>query len=348
MSTVRKLAQLAGVSIATVSRALRGDPHVLPETRRRVLELAELYRYRPNRLMQSLITGKSSTIGCVLPDVAHPYSARELRGVLAQAFTESYRVLVLENHGKLAHTRQALRTLVELRVEGVLVDGGHAASLPTEAVWELWSQGIALVSLDDSPIDIPVDQVRTDEEQLAMMAVDYLVALGHRAIAYVGPVVQGDRGGRARAMQYAMAASIVPASYVVDIPAEPDARFDAEPTFARLHALVPSPTALIVWEDHVAARLMQQAAHHGLRIPHDLSVLSCGNDPGLVEFVTPTLTSIEQTPDAVGRQAVSLLLERITAGAPTTETPTVTRAIPAHLVERQSCAPPPRTLRRHS
>src|SRR5690242_3743330 len=123
--TIRQLAKLAGVSICTVSKALRDDPRLRPETIQRIKALAAQYHYHPNRLTQGLFSGKSNTIGCIVPEVTSTFHARILRGVMEGALSASCHVITLETHNQLLRTIAALHSCIERRVDGVLIASEH-------------------------------------------------------------------------------------------------------------------------------------------------------------------------------------------------------------------------------
>ncbi|MHB9025288.1 MAG: LacI family DNA-binding transcriptional regulator [Armatimonadota bacterium] len=147
MATVRQLAQLAGVSIWTVSRALQNDPRVHPDTRRRIQELAELYHYRSNRLSQGIFTGKSGSIGCIVPRISSPFFSFVLQGILHECFSESYEAIILESQAQFTRSCRAIQALVEKRVEGVLFATGHFEPIPRSSLLELRSHNVIPVAL---------------------------------------------------------------------------------------------------------------------------------------------------------------------------------------------------------
>lgn len=339
MTTVRQLAKLAGVSPSTVSRALRGDRYVRPEVRQRVEEFAALYHYRPNRLTQSLTSGTTYTLGCILPSVILPFYARLLLGVLKEAYLHSYRVVILEAHSDIAHTRQAIHTLVDQRVDGLLIGSEQFTPLPRDSVLEMWGQGVVPINIDCTQFETRIDTVGTDETAMAKLAVDYLVKLGHRRIAFVGLVPKGAVSGRPWAFADAMVRHGLPTNYFEDTGTLSAAEFDVRDILDRLLAHAIPPTAIIAWEDHLAAKLMQHVSTRGLRVPDDISILGISNHE-MAGLLTPPLTSIEQYPEEIGRQAVRLVLRRLEEGLEGQQRNPEFCPIPCRLIQRSSCAAP--------
>ncbi|MHB9131801.1 MAG: LacI family DNA-binding transcriptional regulator [Armatimonadota bacterium] len=332
MPSLRQLAQLAGVSAATVSRALRDDPRLRKETRERIQELAELYRYRPNRLTQSLVSGKSHSIGFLIPSVSSPYFSFILEGVLEQAFAESYHVIVLQSQSDFIHSCKALQTLIELQVDGMLISSGHNSAIPNSAIMEIWSHNIHAVRIGDTPVEAPMAQVTTDENQLVETALEYLCGLGHREIAYLGD----PELPRAEAARRSMKRRGLSLAY--------HRSHHLYPSFADLvaewRALSPPPTAVLAYSDPLAAELIRQASRAGIHIPRDLSVMGCANMLPLVEYLIPSLTTLEQHPKDIGRRAFDLLFSRMQSVDVPAEQPEEHLYVPTTLIKRSSCSAP--------
>ena len=185
MVSIRKLAQLAGVSHITVSRALRNAKYVAPETKARIRALAEEYAYHLPDPSLASIEGTSRLLGCLVPFVATDYYGRILAGVMERAFRENYRVIVLETHGKLTQTQHALYVLIEHQVAGVLIGTGHEDTIPREPLLALLSHGIMPVSINHATTALPIASIGTDEAALAEHAVRYLMHFGHQRIGFV-------------------------------------------------------------------------------------------------------------------------------------------------------------------
>lgn len=340
MPSLRKLAQLAGVNPSTVTRALRNDPRIGSETRLRIQALAEQFHYLPNRLAQSLMTGQSSTIGVLLPSVVTPYSVRLLSGVLHSAAAAGYRIIIQESGYRLAQSLAAIQMFVEQRVDGILLDCGHLQPIPRKAILEMRSHHIVPVGLDSTTFDGAVDHVHTDEQELATRAVDYLVYLGHRQIAFVGKTIDGQLVGRGQYVFRALRQRLISTRHFIDTrELPPYEQLPTEALLAQILAATPRATAIIAWEDPIAAILLKEAARAGIRVPQELSILGFGN-LAFSTLTTPTLTTFEQHPEVVGRQAFALLLSRLRLadGEETPEYQSI--AIPPTFVPRESCAPP--------
>jgi LacI family repressor for deo operon, udp, cdd, tsx, nupC, and nupG len=327
MPTIRHLAALAGVAPSTVSKALRDDPTIGATTRQRIQALAEEYHYSPNRVMHTLLTtGKTRSIGVVLPALTYPFCAALLCGIQQRAQHEGFNVLVLEERRATpGQLRVVIQTLLEYRVDGVIL---YSFSVSRAVMLALRSHQVATVGLDFSECPFPCPTIRTDEDQLADTAVRYLCALGHTKIAYCSVERKALR-------EEAMHAAIA------ELTGRPMQHFTAHNVdtmgaeILAAYAAAPRPTALIAFNDDLAAAILQQAQAQGLRVPESVSVLGIGNHP-LTQHLYPSLTTIDQHPMLLGETAVTTLLQEL--DAPTSPAQVIT--LPSELIIRASCAPP--------
>ncbi|HEY3418042.1 MAG TPA: LacI family DNA-binding transcriptional regulator [Armatimonadota bacterium] len=334
MSTLKQLAQLAGVSIATVSRALNDDPHVLPTTRQRILDLANLYHYHPNRLAHGFLSGKSGAIGCIIPSINSGYYSRILRGVVEYAFAESYHVIILQAMHRADFLQRAVETLLEQRVEGMLIATGDDVPIPKTVLYGILSQGIIPVSMDTTETEIPIDHIHTDEDKFGELAIDHLADLGHREIAYIG-YKHKELRGRALGVYNALRKHKLSTEHMLLDHAIIDQEF-----LKRLFQRKPRPTAIATHFDEMAAVIIQQCTYMGIHVPRDVSIVGCGN-LHFAEILLPPLTTIEQYPEQIGRRAAEFLVQSFQAKVSSEAHQPATIVVTPSLVVRKSCAPPP-------
>lgn len=336
MTSIRKIAKIAGVSPMTVHRALNNHPYVAPAVRKRILELAQMYAYHlPPVYTTSPLPGKTGVIACVLVDVGHFFHARILRGILEQALKESYHVITLQTFNEMDRLSLAVESLIEQRVDGILL-WGMIQRVPKELLLTVQSAGIAVVGIGLVATGAPIDIVRTDEARIGELMVDHLWSSGHRRIAYVGTLHPGNSSLRGQSIIAALKRRGAELAGFHEI--ERDAIGDA---VGNLFIKEPIPTAIIAFSDFYALQLMQQCAEHGIRVPQDVSVMGCANLIPWVDYLTPRLTSIDECPEEVGHRAAALLCRRIaeeTAGVPAEP---VVELITPTLVVRESCGLPP-------
>ena len=294
MVTIRKLAELAGVSHMTVWLALHEKPGIRPEVRARVLALADEYHYHPNRLAAGMFSGHTRTIGLIVEHVT--WYSRLCDGVMSAAFRDQAHVIILnagQGQGDGGHLPPLIDHLIDQRVDGIIFAAGLVV-LPSKSVLAMWSHDIVPVLTSDVCSDKPLDRLATDERRLAHSTVEYLLHLGHQRIAYYGLEPQRSR---TQEMRRALQGRGLSLDYAIDdvTLTAPDARMTEQYLDFLLHKPHP-PTAVICFQDQMATQLLQHAQRRGLRVPGDLSILGCSND-SVGFFLMPALTSVEQFPE---------------------------------------------------
>ena len=339
MVTIRKLAQLAGVSHVTVWCALHNQPGVSAEARARILALAEEQHYHPNRLVEGYLSGRTHLIGYISHHFSSSFPARLCEGLIHAASRDRAHILSLNmalGQPLQPQLSPLISQLIEQRVEGIIICCGNT-TVSIKSVLEMWSHDIVPVLIDDTRSEKPLDHIDPDERQLAQCAVEYLLHLGHRRIAYCGldwPHIRsrevcrelkkrglsleyciGDTGKSARRPQW------------------------SADTLTGLSPEAFPPTAVICFEDRIAFHLLTCVQQHGFHVPGDLSILGCSNASD-GEVLTPPLTTIEQHPEEFGRRAYELIKRRHEAGEAPGERLPETILVRPQLVIRESCSPP--------
>jgi LacI family transcriptional regulator len=303
--TIREIADLAGVSIATVSRVLNGRGDVAPETRRVVRRIIDEHGYTANRSARGLSAGRSGIVGVLVPLLYPAYFASILAGA-AEALHEQDLRLLLSPTGH-EHDREV--TLID-RIAHGLTDGALII-LPEESSDELArliDRGYRFVVLDPLlPLEDRIPSVSAAHLSGADQALRHLLELGHRRIAHIG----GPEGwvateDRRRGYHAALAAAGILPDPALEVGATPEiapGRLAAD----ALLDLPDPPTAIFAFNDNLAIGAVQAAQARGLRVPADLSVVGF-DDVEPATIVTPALTTVRQPLAEMGRTAVSLLV----------------------------------------
>jgi len=318
--TLHDVAARAGVSKSLVSLALQGSPKVAPASREAILAAADELGYRPNRTASSLVRQRTHTIGVHILDLHNPVFAEILDGVQEAVRGHGYSTLLVTGNADPEVERTEITRLLESRIEGLvliahrLTDDDLAAiarEVPTVVVtWR--TDGIT-----------GLDSVAGDDIAGARLAVDHLVALGHRRIAHVSG---GDnRIARERRTGYERAvAEHGLESFVVD------GAFTEQGGYAGAEAAVDGgATALVVANDLAAIGALAALRSRGLRVPEDVAVV--GYD-GMRLLDSLDLTTVAQPLADMGRVAADLLMERIAQP----DRPSVHREVETRLISRGS------------
>jgi LacI family transcriptional regulator len=331
-ATIRDIADLAGVSIATVSRVLNDRPDVAPETREYVMQVVRAHGFSTNRGARGLSTGRTGMIGLTLPLVADAYFGPILSGA-AEALYESDMRIVL---APTLHQHDREVSLVERLMRGTT--DGAILMLPEESVDELRTlqrQGFPFVIVDPReapPEGIPcVSAMHADG---AKQATEHLLELGHRRIgAIAGPA--GWYATEERLIGFRSALAGAGILLDPDLIVYSDWRTPRGTAAAReLLALKDPPTAIFGFNDNVAIGALHAARELGLSVPDDLSIVGF-DDTTQAEIVTPGLTSVRQPLAEMGRMGVSLLI-RILEGQ---RVDAMRMELSTKLVIRESTAP---------
>ncbi|WP_052665945.1 LacI family DNA-binding transcriptional regulator [Nitriliruptor alkaliphilus] len=328
--TIRHVAERAGVSKSLVSLVMRGSSKVSDERRRLVLAAAEEIGYRPNAAARSLVRQESHHLGLMVSDLRNPFFAEVTEGIVAAANAQGYRVLINSGFLSPARETEALETLLELRMDGILMAGARVASRVIRHV----AASVPVVAITRS-VRLPgVDVVVNDDHMGAGLAVDHLVELGHRRIAHIDGGSGSGANRRARGYVATMERHGL-ASHVRQVRAD-FTEEAGEAGVAQLLADGPRPTAIFCANDYQAVGVLDALREAGLDVPRDVSVVGYDN-VHLASLRRLDLTTIHQPRQEMGEQAARLLLERLT-----TDRESRRVIIPPKLVVRGTTGPPPR------
>jgi LacI family transcriptional regulator len=332
--TIHDIARLAGVSIATVSRALNNRPYVAPETREEVLRIARANGFRTNTSARALSGGRTGLVSAIVPDVNAEYFSNILAGI-SEALHELDMDLVLSmSHHEHDRELTLLKRILRTRTDGVLL------LLPSESVDELEAlrhQRLPFVIVDPrQPVPAGIPSVSAAHAAGAREATEHLLALGHRRIGVISGASDWTASTeRLRGYQAALAAADVSADPGLVIAADFALAEGGSIATEKLLEQSEPPTAIFAFNDILALGAVRAAAARGLRVPDDLSVVGF-DDAGMAALVTPALTTVRQPLGEMGRLATGLLarlLNRQSVEALHIELET-------KLVVRSSTAPP--------
>lgn len=326
-STIRDVAALAGVSPATVSRVLNGDPRVGSDLHDRVIEASERLGYRPNGLARSLRTQATKVLGLIISDIQNPFCTALVRGVEDAASERDYSVVLANADEDLAKEQRYLEVIAAERMAGVILS---PASTRHTKVDLLTGRGIPVVVIDRRIQSAAVDSVTVDNKKAAQHAVAHLVAAGCRRIGVVaGPSDISTASDRLAGYRAALRAAGLPDD--PDLVVRADFRVDGGRRGARaLLALDPRPDALFVTNNLMMVGTLDAVADAGLAVPDDL--LLAGFDEMGWAGMAPPLTLVEQPTYEIGRRAAELVLSRIGGS----DGPAQRVVLPANLVVRRS------------
>lgn len=314
--TVVDIAKLAGVAPMTVSRVINDSGYVSARLREKVQRAVEKLEYHPNALARGLKSQRSHVIGILAPDIQNPFSA-ELAGSIQEALLEAgYTAFLSTTEQSSKRELAALRAFFDHRMAGIIV-----ATMETEAGNEALERftrhGFPIVLVGRASGPPHIARVTANHWKGAYDAVEHLIALGHKRIAYIGASPESAVRLR-RFVGYAdalRAHGIEPAAELIAGP-----EFETGPGYSkeadgyaameRLLALRRPPTAVFARNDFTAMGAMSAARVRGVSIPQDIAIAGFDDVPQAA-FTTPPLTTVAQFTAEQGRAAAGMLLDRI-------------------------------------
>ncbi|MGD0364320.1 MAG: LacI family DNA-binding transcriptional regulator [Bryobacteraceae bacterium] len=321
MATLRQVAKRARVSVGTVSHVINGKVPVSPERRQRVQDAILALDYQPDHVARSLKTGRTRTVGIVVPDITNPFFPQIIRGAEGVFTRQHYSAITFDTDDNLERERQVLSFLRSRRVDGVLlvIAPNRGDSAHIRGVLEA---GVPVVCLDRMPQGVDaVDSVTVDSVAAAKECVRHLIAMGHREIAmFTGTLTLSNARDRVKGYKAALRDAGLPLLRELikegDFRQETGYRLCLE-TFASKNR----PSALFVSNALMALGALEAFAKLGLRCPDEVA-LACFDGFPIPEVFRPGITAVVQPAYEIGRLGAEQLLQRISDG---------THAPPVHL-----------------
>ncbi|MDQ3288896.1 MAG: LacI family transcriptional regulator [Pseudomonadota bacterium] len=307
ITTIKDVARGAGVSVATVSRALNGHSNVTEAVRERVFLVADQLRYTPHAAARSLSSRRSDTLGVVLPDLYGEFFSELVRGIDQAARQRGFHVLVSSYHGHPEEQGAALRAM-RGRVDGLLVMSPYVAAPPLFADLH----GLPLVHINTQApagaASVPAG-IGVDNHGGAMAMVEHLVAAGYRRIAFIGgPDDNFDAHERLRGYRDALARWLPDADEWILVGDFDEA--SGHRAGVALAAATARPEAVFAANDMMALGCLFALSQAGIRVPDDIALAGFDDIP-LARYVHPGLTTMRVDIAEVGGRAVRMLLAQL-------------------------------------
>jgi len=305
--TIHDVAREAGVSHTTVSRALNNKGELSPETRTRILAVAERLNYVPSSVAQALASGATKTLGLIITNSASPVYAAVVHAIEGAAHAVGYGLLLCNSAGSQEQALRCLAMLQSKQVDGLIV---APAQTDRRDIAVLQRSGIPFVLLLRYFPDLQTDYVIMDNVEAGRLVTDHLLQRGHRRIGHVaGPLHISSGQGRLVGYRQALEACGVP----YDESLVCHAAFTMEGGYEASRQLLnrpQRPTAIFAATDMQAVGVLKASKEFGLAVPGDLA-LAGGDDIELAQYLEVPLTSFNQPSDEIGAQVVAILMSRI-------------------------------------
>ncbi|PJN90627.1 LacI family DNA-binding transcriptional regulator [Bacillus sp. mrc49] len=304
--TIKDVAREANVSIATVSRVINGKDKVKKETKLKIEKVIEVLNFRPDQAARSMIMKETKTIGLIIPVLANEYWAA-LSEAIQEALWEKGYTLIMGSDNMNPDKQQAFfEVFVERKVDGIIM--GHNLSTITEKhIEDLRKNGTPVVSL--FPNSSNISCVTSDNLQGAMIAVQHLIKLGHKKIAYIGAAstsVERELGYKNTLMM-----SNIKIDESIIIKSDELLRNFSQYGYNSAKRLIEGNndfTAVFCANDLIAIGAIKAFYEAGLKIPENIAVVGIDNI-SMASLYQPSLTTVEQPIKEMGKTAVELLLQ---------------------------------------
>ena len=330
-ATIEDVAKLAGVSIATVSRAIRTPKKVAESTRKKVTAAIARTGYTANAMAQNLRMQRSRMVMVLTQSIADPNFPGILIGLEKAANEMGYGVLIGNTEGTISLEENHMRFLSSGMVDGLILLTGH---LPVVGQPKGPISAFPPMIAASCPVNHKnVSYVGVDDVGASKMATEYLISLGHRKIGYVSssssdPVSDLRQEGYSKGLAEA-------AEHIEDWRIEGDGSSEGgRAAIERLFIKDTLPTAFFCYNDDTAIGVISALQIRGYRVPEDFSVIGFDDIP-FANNITPALTTVRQPRSQIGQMAMSYLLDSLSGDTPAPEE----TLIHGDLVVRESCGP---------
>ena len=332
--TMKDIARAIGVSVATVSRALKDNPRISKEKKEQIKAFAKAHDFTPNILAESLRTLKTrptKTIGVIIPEYTHYYFSSILSGIDEEASKRGYSIMVAQSGETYEREVEICKKFYENKVCGVIVSQAKDTK-KYDHFERLISAGIPLIFYDRTCTGVNTSRVVVDDYNGAFNAVQHLINTGCRRIAYFGSPKNLEIS-KNRYNGYRDALLHNSLKVEKEFIFECDNRTDAEKVVMDILDKEIIPDAFFAVNDETAIGILNTAKHMGYRIPQDISI--CGfTNSDYATACDPPLTTVEQRGVEIGREAALILTGKTEGTLP--KDSTEKRIVKTRLITRQS------------
>ncbi|WP_053990894.1 LacI family DNA-binding transcriptional regulator [Mangrovimonas sp. TPBH4] len=305
--TLKDLAKILNVSVSTVSKALNDNPEISVETRTKIKELAESYRYVPNNIAQSLKSKSTKTIGVVIPAILLEFFCKVLYGIEKEATARGYKIIICLSNELQQKESESIDTFINGSVDGIILSLAEETQKTKNYshFYKSMNYHLPMVMFDRVSDEIQCDKVTVDDFHGAHKATKFLYETGCRNIVFVNPIPTISVG-QERESGYLEALEELQISPMI-LNVENYSTIERELSeFLSTNKV----DAILAADEYSAVLALNVARLNGYKIPDEISVIGFTN--GLMaEHSIPSLTVVSQHAEQIGRESVKALLDRI-------------------------------------
>ena len=309
-TTLKEIAETLGISITTVSKALKNYPDVSEKTRKAVLALVEELNYTPNSFAVNLRTKESKTIGLIIPEVVHHFFSNVINGIIAEAEKNGYLVIILQSNESLELEKKQVALLINKRVDGIIMSLSNESNNDFH-IKEILRKEIPFVQFDKISKLIPSSKVIINDQKAAMEAVQHLIDKGCKKIAHIrGPENPQNAIDRFLGYKKALEKNGIPYDSKLVYTCK-NVTFEEGSEFAeQIIKEHPDVDGIFVITDLVAVGVLSYFNEIGIQVPDQVAVIGFSNW-FMSRVITPKLSTVDQPSYEMGVAAFDLLLEEM-------------------------------------
>ena len=309
-TTLKEIAETLGISITTVSKALKNYSDVSEKTRKAVIALAEELNYTPNSFAVNLRTKESKTIGLIIPEVVHHFFSNVINGIIAEAEKNGYLVIILQSNESLELEKKQVALLVNKRVDGIIMSLSNESNNDFH-IKEILRKEIPFVQFDKISKLIPSSKVIINDQKAAMEAVQHLIDKGCEKIAHIrGPENPQNAIDRFIGYKKALEKNGIPYDSKLVYTCK-NVTFEEGSKFAK--QIVndhPDVDGIFAITDLVAVGVLSYLNENNIAVPGQIALVGFSNW-FMSQVIKPKLSTVDQPSYEMGAAAFNLLLEEI-------------------------------------
>lgn len=334
-TTLKEIAETLGISITTVSKALKNYSDVSEKTRKAVIALAEELSYTPNSFAVNLRTKESKTIGLIIPEVVHHFFSNVINGIIAEAEKKGYLVIILQSNESLELEKKQVALLINKRVDGIIMSLSNESNNDFH-IKEILRKEIPFVQFDKISKLIPSSKVIINDQKAAMEAVQHLIDKGCKKIAHIrGPENPQNAIDRFIGYKKALEKNGIPYDSKLVYSCK-NVTFEEGIEFAKqIVDEHPDVDGIFVITDLVAVGVLAYFNEKGIQVPNQIAVIGFSNW-FMSQVITPKLSTVDQPSFEMGEQAFKLLLEEMVARKEFSPFTPRTIELETSIIERES------------
>jgi LacI family transcriptional regulator len=334
-TTLKQIAEILGISITTVSKALKNYPDVSEKTKKSVLDLANSLQYTPNSFAVNLRTKESKTIGLIIPEVVHHFFSSVVNGIIAEAEKNGYLVIILQSNESLELEKKQVELLLNKRVDGIILSLSNESNDDLH-LKEIIRKQIPLVQFDKIAKLIPSSKVIINDQKAAFEATEHLIQRGCKKIAHIrGPINPQNAIDRFLGYKKAVEKNHIPFDPKLVYTCK-NVTFEEGKEFAeQIIKDHPDVDGIFVITDLVAVGVLAYFNENNINVPQQVKIIGFSNW-FMSQVITPKLSTVDQPSYEMGVQSFNLLLEEMNANKEMKSFTPKTIELTTTIIERDS------------